>query len=264
MAQFLSQFQKLIKQQVTLYGQGVTTELRTSIPLANDIPFTSRQRWLTIPNVISVFVDMIDSTRLSALKNTRNTARAYQLFTGTAVYLFHEFDAPYIDVRGDGVFGLFNQNQLYRALAAAITFKTFVEVEFMPRLRNDAKIELGAHIGIDQGTVFVHRIGLKRQGDRTDRQNEVWAGKPVNMSAKLAGKAEAGQLLVSDRYFSRIKHELVPKLCGCPGNKKADLWTPLPLKNDSRFDFQTAHCLKMSWCKTHGEEHCNAIMALDA
>jgi class 3 adenylate cyclase len=206
---------------------------------------------------------MIGSTQLSAQKHARGTARAYQFFTGTAVDLFHEFDAPYIDVRGDGVFGLFNQDQTYLALAAAVTFKTFVEVEFVPRFEKDTGIELGAHIGIDQGTVLVRRIGLKRRNDRTDRQNEVWAGKPVNMSSKLAGMAQAGELLVSDRYFRRIKHELVQMSCGCPDEKKEELWTEVDVTEKPQFDFETAHCLTSRWCETHGEEYCNAIVALD-
>ena len=264
MSQLPSRFQGLIERQMALYGQGTTSEIRNSIPPADDIPFMNRRHWFKIPNVISVFVDMVGSTQLSAQMHARGTARAYQFFTGTAVHLFHEFDAPYIDVRGDGVFGLFNQDQIYRALAAAVTFKTFVEVEFVPRFETDTGIGLGAHIGIDQGTVLVRRIGLKRRDDRTDRQNEVWAGKPVNMSAKLASMAKAGELLASDRYFRRITHKRVRLSCGCPDNKKEELWTPVNVTEKPQFDFDTAHCLMACWCKIHGEEYCNAIMALDA
>ncbi len=206
---------------------------------------------------------MKGSTQLSAQRHEGGTAGAYQLFTGTAVDLFHEFDTPYIDVRGDGVFALFNQDQVYLAFAAAVTFKTFAETVFVPTLKEKTGIELGAHIGIDQKTVLVRRIGLKRYGDRTDRQNEVWAGKPVNMSSKLAGMADAGELLVSDRYFKRITHERVRKSCGCPGGEKKDLWMPVEVKEDPKFDFDMAYCLKSRWCATHGEEYCNAIMALD-
>src|SRR5260370_29437009 len=198
MAQIRARFQRIIDEQVELYGCQRTTELRTRIPPTDNIPLRNRSHWLKIPDVISVFVDMKGSTQLSAQKHERGTAGAYQLFTGTAVGLFHEFDAPYIDVRGDGVFALFNQDQVYLALAAAVTFKTFADDVFVPRLQEVTNIELGAHIGIDQEVVLVRKIGLKRHIDRTDRQNEVWAGKPVNMSSKLAARPEAGELLVSD------------------------------------------------------------------
>lgn len=264
MPQIPARFQRIIDEQVMLYGQRRTSEIRTSIPSTDQIPLSNRLHWLKIPDVISVFVDMKGSTQLSAQKHERGTAGAYQLFTGTAVGLFHEFSAPYIDVRGDGVFALFNQDQVYLALAAAVTFKTFATTVFVPKLKEVTNIELGAHIGIDQETVLVRKIGLKRHNDRTDRQNEVWAGKPVNMSSKLAAMGGADELLVSDRYYKRISHERARKTCGCPNNRKVDLWTPIDVKDDPKFDFETAYRLGSCWCGEHGEEYCNAIMALDA
>ena len=264
MPQIPPRFQKHINRQVNLYRQERNIELRKTIPPSNAIPLDKRLHWFKIEDVISVFVDMKGSTQLSAQRNERGTAGAYQLFTGTAVDLFHEFQTPYIDVRGDGVFALFNNDQVYLAFAAAMTFKTFADTIFVPQLLKTTRIQLGAHIGIDQKTVLVRRIGLKRQGDRTDRQNEVWAGKPVNMSSKLAAMADAGELLVSDRYYQRLKNERVRKLCGCPDHQKVNVWTPVNVKHDPKFDFHTAYSLKSCWCETHGEEYCNAIMALDA
>lgn len=264
MSRIPARFQTLIDEQVMLYGQRRTFELRSSIPTTNTIPQRNPLHWLKIPDVISVFVDMKGSTQLSAQKHEGGTAGAYQLFTGTAVDLFDEFDAPYIDVRGDGVFALFNQDQVYRAFAAAITFKTFADTVFVPKLKAMTGLELGAHIGIDQKIVLVRKVGLKRYEGRTDRQNEVWAGKPVNMSSKLAAMAGAGELFVSDRYFNRITHERVRKSCGCPDSQKAELWTSVDVKDDPKFDFDTAYRLGTCWCKTHGEEYCNAIIALDS
>jgi hypothetical protein len=74
---------------------------------------------------------------------------------------------------------------------------------------------VGCHLGIDQETALVRKLGLKQYADRTDRQNEVWAGKPVNMAAKLASISEDDELLVSERFFKNIQHELVIKSCGC-------------------------------------------------
>lgn len=268
MTQLPQRFQAIIDQQAEIYGRKRTIEIRNSLPDTTTIPISNPTHWLKVADVVSVFVDMKGSTQLSASVHERGTAGAYQLFTGTAVQLFHAFDAPYIDVRGDGVFALFNPDQVYRALAAAVTFKTFAEGTFVPTLQEQTGIELGAHIGIDQKTVLVRKIGLKRYGDRTDRQNEVWAGKPVNMSAKLASRSEPGELLVSERYFRHITDPLVRQSCGCvngqPTDKKSDLWTQVDLAEDERFDFDTAYRLRTWWCETHGEEYCNAILALDS
>lgn len=267
MAYMSSRFQNIIDAQVELYGRKRIIESMDAIPATTPIHMDDRLRWDKIPSVISVFVDMKGSTQLSAQEHGRGTAGAYQLFTGTAVDLFHEFEAAYIDVRGDGVFALFNQNQVYRAFAAAVTFKTFADFTFMPKLKEKTDLDLGAHIGIDQETVVVRTIGLRKNPGRDDRQNEVWAGKPINMSSKLAGKAEVGELYVSDRYHKRITDERVRMSCGCKNkertNVKENLWEAVDVREDPKFDFDIAYCLKARWCEIHGEEYCNAIMALE-
>jgi class 3 adenylate cyclase len=201
---------------------------------------------------------MMGSTKLSAETQDRSTAGAYQLYTGTAVRLFHAFE-----VRGDGAFALFNRDQTYRALAAAVTFKTFAREIFVPRIKELTGIEAGSHIGIDRKTVLVRRIGLRRAQGRTDRQNEVWAGKPVNMAAKLASMTEHDELLASERFFRNLKDERALKTCGCPDGIKEDLWTEKDLSEDSRFDFDKAYSLRSQWCSKHGKEYCEAILALD-
>jgi len=255
-------FLTVIENQMEEFRSSVEVISKGEIPDTNNIPLDSA-RWFKIPDIICVFVDMKNSTKLSAVTHDRSTARAYQLFTGTAVRLFDSFNAPYIDVRGDGVFAMFNQNQMYRAFAAAVSFKTFAAKVFAPTMKDKTGLDVGAHIGIDQKTVLVRRLGLRRHAQRTDRQNEVWAGKPVNMAAKLASLGGADELLVSDRYYDRIKDEHVRKSCGCPNETKADLWTPIDVSENPIFDFDTAWKLSSSWCQKHGTEFCNTILSLD-
>lgn len=265
--QLPQRFRDEIADQITIYNQPRTFEERRTIPDTTIIPIHDKSRWLRIREVICVYVDMLGSTSLSASLHEKGTAGAYQLFTGTAVAIFDSFDAPYIDVKGDGVFALFNQNQAYRALAAAVTFKTFSKEEFVPRIREATQLSVGCHIGIDQKLVLVRKLGLKRFGDRTDRQNEVWAGKPVNMASKLASRSLDGELLVSDRYYSSISHEKARLSCGCqngqPTGTNAPLWSPVDVSDDKKFDFATAHCLKSYWCPVHGSKVCESLLALD-
>lgn len=256
-------FLEVIEEQVSIYNVGRSIQVMNTIPDTPHIPIQDPSHWLRIPNVICVYVDMMGSTRLSAEAQDRSTAGAYQLFTGTAVRLFSAFGSPYIDVRGDGVFALFNQNQPYTALAAAVTFKTFAKVVFVPKIRDKTGVDVGSHIGIDQKTVLVRKIGLKRYGSRTDRQNEVWAGKPVNMAAKLASLSDNDELLTSTRFFTNLKDEHALFTCGCPNGIKTNLWSEKDLSLDEGFDFQVAYSLKSSWCRKHGQEYCEAILALD-
>lgn len=265
--QMPERFKAVCDDQLELFRQGPTVQVVNAIPNTAVIPIMDPRHWLRIPDVICVFVDMANSTRLSAQTRDKPTAAAYQLFTGTAVRLFDAFDAPYIDVRGDGVFALFNSDQVYRALAAAVTFKTFAFEVFVPEMKKNGDEGIGAHVGIDQKTVLVRKLGLKRIDDRTDRQNEVWAGKPVNMASKLASLGEQNQMLVSDRYFGRLKDEHALLTCGCEqgtytGNR-SPLWKEVQVTDKPYFDFEKAWALESRWCGVHGAEFCDALLALD-
>jgi class 3 adenylate cyclase len=257
-------FRSIIDEQLRVYRQGRAITNINSIPDTQGIPIENQRHWLKIPNVICVFVDMLGSTRLGATTHDGATAGAFQLFTGTAVRLFSEFESPYVDIRGDGAFALFDSSQPYRALAAAVTFKTFSAEEFVPKILADTGVPVGCHLGIDQKTVLVRKLGFKRYRGRSDKQNEVWAGKPVNMAAKLASLTSDGELLVSDRFYQNFTDEHATLSCGCPHGNKMPLWEEVDLSQDERFDFERAFCLRSKWCRNHGKEFCEALLGLDA
>lgn len=262
-----AEYRAVMDEQLAIYNQGRSIQVMSNLPGTGEIPIVNPRHWIKIPDVVCVFVDMQGSTRLSATTHEKGTAGAYQLFTGTAVRLFDAFEAPYIDVRGDGVFALFNSDHVHRALAAAVTFKTFAAKVFKPRFKEDSGLDIGNHIGIDQKTVLVRKLGMKIYGGRSDRQNEVWAGKPVNMASKLASVGQDGDLLVSDRYFNRLRDDHALLSCGCqnnvPSNNRTSLWTEVPvtaLSDKSMFDFEKAYRLRSEWCAVHGEEYCRAVL----
>jgi len=97
------------------HGQTVKKNNIDSGYLENDSE-SGLQKWLKIPGVISVYVDMIGSTKLSAEKYDQSTAKVYKYFTDSAIRIFHEFGSSYIDIKGDGVFALFNSDEVHRAL----------------------------------------------------------------------------------------------------------------------------------------------------
>lgn len=258
----------IVDKEVSTFGNPISVQEKTKIPPTSTIPVESGSKWFRIEDVVCVFADMSGSTKLSAKMSRHGLVRAYQLFTGTAVRLFDELDCPYIDVKGDGVFGMFDAGQAHTALAAAVTVKTFAERVFTPRVKSMAEVDVGCHIGIDQKTVWVKKIGIKKVGGRSDRQNEVWAGKPVNMAAKLCSLAKSGEILISDRYFRSVnKDKHVTHSCGCQGGKftgeVVKLWTDVDLSEDDRFDFDKAYKLGSTWCETHGSKFCDAVIALD-
>lgn len=254
----------IIQAELEIFRQSVGITDRNAIPETSDIPLDNPSNWLRIPDVTSCFVDMVGSTRLSATAHPNSTAKLYRLFTSTAVRIYHYFDADYIDVRGDGVFALFSAGRSHTALAATVTFKTFVDNHFSKRAEEKTETRILGHYGIDRKTVLVRRIGLRRAKLRTDRQNEVWAGKPINMSAKLASITTENQLLVSDRFHKSLSDEKAKWSCGCNSSngERTYLWKTVNLSDD-KFDFQTAHQLSANWCATHGDEYCRALVKAD-
>lgn len=253
----------VINNQLELYKEDITIQNRNEIPDSNDIPIQESKHWLRIEDVICVFVDMKNSSKMSITIDPYNVAKTYKLFTETAIRLFNEFKASYIDVKGDGVFALFNSNQPYRAFASAMTFKTFANIHFN-ELTKDAvqKANVGTHIGIDQHTVLVKKLGLQAVDGRKDKQNDVWAGETINMASKLASICDDMQLFVSDRFYQKVSNILVRNSCDCSGN--CGLWKEYDLSNNSIFSFDKAWYIgSAKWCGIHGKDFCEKILALD-
>ncbi len=252
-------------------------ELGVQITRKNDVPDTgptNKGLWYQIPNVTAVFADLKRSTELSAENTPRPSAFAYTYFIRAMVVVLDRFSAGYVDIQGDAIFGLFSEGTEHLAAASAITMRTLVEREVAARFDDDTSTdwELTAGIGIDRGTLLVRRLGL-----RGTKQNEVWAGKPVNMAAKLSSEADSNQVVVSDRVFSeyerasKLRRRVLIWSCGCDGETEgagldadegetSSLWTEDQVSEDLGLDFETIHRLDSQWCKTHGSEFCEALV----
>lgn len=263
--QYLESIKFIIDSAGEEYNNGAAISNKRLIPYPENIPQRNNS-WVRIDGVISVFVDMTGSTKLSATRHEKSTAEIYQYFTGTMVKIFKNFGASYIDVKGDGVFALFNYNQPHTALCAAITCKTFCENEFSRRVFRKRKLSIGSHIGIDQKTVLVKRIGLEpRGGDDSHLRNEVWAGKPVNMSAKLASLSECGKIVASSRFFSNITNRKAKESCGCNNSGiSTPLWEEMNLEDNDNFDFAKAMVLRSLWCEEHGKQYCRELVSQES
>ena len=257
-------FLNVLTEQERVFSREVSVTVQNSIPPSKDIPLENQTHWIRIPSVICVFVDMRGSTGLSAQTKDRTTAAAYQLFTGTATKLLVAFDAAHIDIKGDGVFALFDGSQPHRALAAAVTFRTFCSESIVPKIRDKTGVNIGNHIGIDSKGVLVRRIGLRRRIDGNDRENEVWAGKPVNMAARLASEAGDSEILVSSRFHALLTRSHAVLSCGCsggrPGGARSELWTERAVSASLGCDFDVIKVLGSTWCGVHGAEYCEALL----
>jgi class 3 adenylate cyclase len=263
----------IFEEGAAVYKKGATIQVRRDIPTdINDFP-KDGNHWLRIDDILCIYIDMKNSTRLSASQKDRQTANAYEYFTDTAVRILDHFGAAYIDIRGDGAFGLFNKTDFYRGMCAAVTFLTFAAIDLQKNATIDRK-PLSCHIGADKKTVLAKRIGIRSYGGLTDKQNEVWAGKPVNMAAKLASIGGNNEFHISERVHDKIKAEDCQGLlqdCGCKAGISSDAspaWEEKTVSGSEShiFDFEKYYKLiPRSWCvDIHGADTMAAIMSHNA
>lgn len=254
-------------------ARGVRIETRDRVPETGP---ANQGVWWRIMNVSAVFADLKGSTKISAEESRRDAAVAYTLFIRAMSIILDRFDARYVDIQGDGIFGLFSgPGSRFLAAACAVTMRTEVERVVNPLFKRDttADSDLSVGVGIDEGTVLVRRLGL-----RSLKLNEVWAGKPVNMAAKLSSVAEHNQVVVSDRVFgqyrraSGLRQRALIWSCGCDNGQRGgglavaqgrttNLWREAPAPDDLGLDFFRMHRLNSPWCRTHGAEFCEAMVS---
>lgn len=235
----------------------------------------SRGLWWRIPNVTAVFADLKGSTALSSSVSPEAAALAYTYFIRAMTVVLERFSAGYVDIQGDGIFGLFGgQRSMFHAAACAITMRSQVEKVVAVRFKKDASVQwkLEVGVGIDQGTLLVRQLGLKGT-----KRNEVWAGKTVNMAAKLSSAAGPNQVAASDRVFAgyeraaKLRQQALIWSCGCGGRNRGPglsastgqasrLWAKQAAPKGLGLDFGSVYTRRAGWCERHGAEFCEAII----
>ena len=79
--------------------------------------------WYQVPAVTAVFADLKGSTDLNANDGPQAAAYAYTYFIRAMAVIMDRFSAGYVDIQGDGIFGLFSgPASEFQAMACAITW----------------------------------------------------------------------------------------------------------------------------------------------
>lgn len=229
-------------------------------PSLDDIPGQGSSRWLKIPDLVAVFFDLKSSTQLGTGRHDTSTARLYKSAVESAVAILNEFDGQFIDIQGDGGFGLFWGDLSYeRALCAAVTIRTFSEElvsQFEAKYSTGDFPETGFKVGIASGRVLVKQLGTPRN---VDQQEAVWAGRPVNYAAKSAQSADRHEVVVTGSVWDHFeKNDYVAFTCGCGGEPSDGLWHDHKIKNIND-DEQFGRRLEAAWCDNCGPTFCGAI-----
>lgn len=154
-----------------------------------DKAYLEKSTWLGGDNkFVCLFIDLDGSSKQSFKKNIKTMAQIYDYFTQNIVDILNHpvFGADYIDIKGDGAFGIFEGEQAsFKAFYCALTFKTIFEQAIKGKFSTQNET-LSCKIGIHKDKILVRRIGKRGEGN----YNEVWAGRLVNNASKLASQVK--------------------------------------------------------------------------
>lgn len=227
-----------------------------TFPKAGDL-CVDKRKWLRMKNVVVVSADLKDSTALSFNKYAQTSARLYEAATGSAVRLMAKFDPQFMDIQGDGIFGLFHGERAFeRALCAGITLKSFSVRSLAPLIDDlfaDNFPDTGFKVGVSSGVLVAKKVGVRGTNE------PVWAGKPVNYAVKCAGKADRHELIATANVYDKfVGNEYVTHSCGCPDGIPRPLWVDVEVEKLGKHS--QCKLLPVGWCSKHGDEFCAAIL----
>jgi len=228
----------------------------------NKLPINKRE-WHKLEDVVAVAVDLKGSSKLSTGKHAASTASIYEASTDNAVRVLHHFGADFIQIQGDGAFGLFWGDSRYeRAICAAISVQTFSE-DLTAKIESkwpDAPAT-GYKVGVASGRVLAKRIGTPRN---PAEQEPIWSGKPVNYAVKAAQAADAGELIVTSDVWAEIEdNDYLVASCGHAGAEQCDvaeLWENVTIEHVPD-DARDGRVLRSVWCASCGDEFSEAVLA---
>ncbi len=146
-----------------------------------------------------------DIRNFSALTDTLEPEEVFHLldvYLSEMTQIIHQYDGTLNKIIGDGLLVFFGDpipidDHAYRAVRMAIDMQKKVSRLGDSWLRYGQPLGIG--IGINTGYMTVGNIGSEMHKDYTVIGNQ------VNVASRLESLAESGQILVSQRTYSRVK-----------------------------------------------------------
>lgn len=257
-------FKKLKQDSEERYDNFAVEEIG-SIKRITEDAYLEKPTWLGgDEEFVCLFIDLDDSSKLSFKKHATTMAKIYDYFTQNIVDILNteEFKADYIDIKGDGAFGIYEgENAIFKALCAAVTFKSFFETTIKPKFK-DIHPDFNCKLGIHQDKILVRKIGIR------GTNNEVWAGRVVNNAAKLAGLSKdirekekidpnAVILVVSEKIYPILheKHDHAVMSCHHdkttwkPGNPIQNVWREFDISQTDEVLGNKVYHTTSCWCQ---------------
>jgi class 3 adenylate cyclase len=153
-------------------------------------------------DVSVLFLDISGYTRLSEQLPPEALNTLVEQYFSTFLDRLHEAGGDINETAGDGFMAIFQDTNRYlhaiKAIDTALALLTATET----LNQGNSEHPLAIHIGLNSGPVF---IGATRfEGLRNTRWTFTASGPVTNLAARLAGVAEAGQLLIGPETVRRL------------------------------------------------------------
>lgn len=134
-----------------------------------------------------LYVDMRDSSKISAAKRPRTLAKIYSSFVKSMIEAAEYYNGNVRNIIGDRVMVIFNkQNCFQNAVSTAILMNSISQHILNKRIKSLYGINFSCGIGIDYGTMLVTKVGkIKRGKETVFSRSLVWLGEPANIASRL-------------------------------------------------------------------------------
>lgn len=128
---------------------------------------------IRIDNVIAIFSDIKDSTKISYEKNKAEVSDILEFFSKNFIQIHENNGAEFIDLNGDGAIALYSSENKMSAYNAVITLHNIFKI-------NDYNIIISTGMAMD------NLLGMKIKNPVLGVDNYIWAGETINIAASIS------------------------------------------------------------------------------
>ena len=135
-----------------------------------------------------LYVDMRDSTKISATKRPHTLAKIYYSFVKSMIASAMYYGGHVRNIIGDRVMVVFDKDDCFKNAINTAILMNSVNKHILNKRVKDIDFKCG--IGIDYGKMLITKAGATRKGAETEfYRSLVWLGKPANVASKLTDLA---------------------------------------------------------------------------
>ncbi len=126
-----------------------------------------------VDDVVAIFSDIKDSTKISNRKNKAQYSDVLEYFSKNFVEIHEKYGAEFIDLNGDGGIALYSGINQVNAFYAAKELNVFFKFN-------------SYNLTISTGMAIGNLLGTKITNKTVKSINYIWAGKTINTAASIS------------------------------------------------------------------------------